>query len=334
MSHLFTKSLGLTLVASLLSLPLAVNAATFVPPANNAAPRHSTGGASRGSFIPPANNATPQQSTGGASRGSFIPPANNATPQQSTGGASRGSFVPPANNATPQQSTGGASRHSFAPPSDNATLRSYAGGASRTNLYGYLPAEAGAQPLSMLAITPENFYGTTLLERPTFLVYVPQSDATEAIFSLKDEAGNIVYQTVVAVPGQSGIVAVQVPTDAPGLELGKPYQWLFALLVEGNLSPSTPYVDAWVSRIEPDLALAEQLQQGTAHQNAETLAANGVWYDSVALLTDLQMTGMGQGNSVTTLEQRQDWQELLNSVGLETVVAAYSESPAQESPLR
>ncbi|MGG6296811.1 DUF928 domain-containing protein [Leptolyngbya sp. AN02str] len=294
------------------------HAISFTPPDNNSAPSASTGGASRGTFIPPSGNEAPRQATGGASRGTFIPPSGNEAPQQATGGASRGTFVPPSNNTAPRQATGGASRDGFIPPSDNAAPQTAVGGASRTNLYGYLPSQSGEQAVSMLAVTPQTFYGTTLAERPTILVYVPASNAQDAVFSLKDEAGNTLYQTLVTVPSTAGIVAVQLPENAPALEIGQNYQWFFALMVDGTLSPSTPYVDAWIKRIAPDTNLAQALQQVDAHQQAETLAANGVWYDSVALLTDLRIA------QPTNTAFTADWHELLNSVGLQEVTTVYA----------
>jgi hypothetical protein len=300
MTHLLAHTLGiLALSTSLAWIPNLARATPFVPPADNRAPRSSTGGATRGGFIPPSDQAAPSQATGGATRSGFVPPAENAAPRQASGGATRDGFIPPSDNALPTSATGGS---------------------SRTNLYGHLPSQSG-EIVSMLAITPQSFYGTTLLERPTMLIYVPESGAVDAIFSLKDEAGHIIYQTRIAVPGQSGVVAVQIPADAPALEVGKNYQWLFALLVDGTLSPSTPYVDAWIKRIQPSPELAQQLQRGSLQQNAEILASQGVWYDSAALFAELQM----QADPTVNPTLMQDWQELLNSVGLETVAAAYAE---------
>jgi Domain of Unknown Function (DUF928) len=292
----------------------------FIPPADNSLPRTSTGGASRGSFIPPTDNSLPRTSTGGASRDGFIPPADNSLPRTSTGGASRDGFVPPSDNATPHQTTGGASREGFLPPPGNPAPRMTVGGASRTNLYGYLPSQAGSPALPMLAVTPQSFYGTTLAAHPTILVYVPSSNAQDAVFSLKDEAGNTLYQTLVAVPDGAGVVAIQLPEAAPALEADKNYQWFFALMIDGTLSPSTPYVDAWIKRIQPDAALAQALQQGDAHKQADILAAKGVWYDSVAMLADLRMVQPADATLTA------DWHELLDSVGLGEVSTVDSNS--------
>jgi Domain of Unknown Function (DUF928) len=291
----------------------------FVPPRSNSAPQQSTGGASRGTmFAPPRENSAPQQATGGASRGTtFAPPRENAAPQQATGGASRGTtFAPPADNASPQQASGGASRGSiFTPPIDNSAPRNAAGGASRTNLQGDYASGQGLS-VALMALTPQSFYGTTLSERPVFMVYVPSSDAREIVFSIKDQDDNMHYQMRLPAPAEAGVVAIQLPADAPALELGKNYHWYTAVLVDGSMSPSTPFVDAWVQRIEasPELAQAMKLERGV--RDVEILAKGGVWYDSISALARLRTA---QPTSETLAD---NWGELLNSVGLDDVATA------------
>ncbi|MCU0570393.1 MAG: DUF928 domain-containing protein [Oculatellaceae cyanobacterium Prado106] len=306
----------------------------FMPPADNSAPSQATGGASRGNFMPPADNSAPTQATGGASRGNFMPPTDNSAPQQATGGASRGTFIPATDNAAPLEASGGASRGTFTPPSRNQAPRQTVGGASRSD---FIPNETdtmapqiygesqqggqsgaiAANPLmSMMALTPQSFYGTTLSARPTIMVYIPASNAKEAVFSIKDEQEKMHYQMRVPVEGKSGVIAVQLPVDMPELEVGKNYHWFMALVLDGSLSPSSPFVDAWVKRIEPSVALANALASGDAHQNAETLATEGVWYDSAALLAMLYQTQPGNDMIAS------DWNELLTSVGLNDIASA------------
>jgi Domain of Unknown Function (DUF928) len=223
MKQSFRASLGaIALLAAAAGTP-AAHAIPFSPPPDNSSPSEATGGASRGvTFTPPSSNSTPQQSTGGASRGTvFAPPSSNSTPQQSTGGASRGTmFAPPVGNSTPQQSTGGASRGVFAPPVGNSTPLQSTGGSSRTNAQGY-----AVQSIAMMALTPQSFYGTTLTERPMFMVYVPASDAREVVFSLKDQDDNMHYQMRLPTSGNAGVMAVQLPPDAPALEHGSFGGW-------------------------------------------------------------------------------------------------------------
>jgi hypothetical protein len=165
----------------------------------------------------------------------------------------------------------------------------------------------------MMAILPQTFYGTTLRERPSILVYLPDSPAEKAVFSLKDEGGNTVYQMSFPVSGEAGVLMVQPPANAPALEVGKNYQWFLALKIDGTLSPSTPYVDGWVQRVQPSAELSSALQQPDALKRAEILGKNGIWYDCVATLAMLRN---GQPASQTL---NQHWVELMADVGLQEV---------------
>ena len=318
-------------------------ALTFVPPPDSSAPSQATGGASRGAvnFLPPAGQGTPTQSTGGASRGTvnFLPPAGQGTPTQSTGGASRGSlfvpaagngsprqgsvggasrdgmFTPAAGSGTPTQAAGGASRGQlFTPASSSGSPNQSAGGASRNGTYDLGTAIAGADsPAAILALLPQSYFGTTISEHPTMLVYLPASAAKEMVFSLKDEAGNVQHKMALPVSGAAGIVAIQLPVGAPALAVGKSYQWFLALKVDGRLSPNTPYIDGWVKRIEPDAELAAALQHPDALKRATALGAKGVWYDCVATMARLRAT-QPQNKALA-----KDWSDLLVSAGLKEI---------------
>ncbi|MBL1179195.1 DUF928 domain-containing protein [Pantanalinema sp. GBBB05] len=292
-------------------------AVTFTPPANGGAPSQATGGASRGNYFTPPSGSAPSQATGGASRGNlFTPAAGSGTPNQATGGASRGNlFTPAAGNGTPQQATGGASRGNlFTPAAGSGTPQQASGGASRVGTYYINPSMVGAAgPAALIALLPQTFYGTTVSDHPTFLAYLPASNATEAVFSLKDEAGNLQYQMTIPVAGQVGVMAINLPTEAPALAVGKNYQWLLAIKVDGQLSPSTPYVDGWVQRVQPSAELTASLQQEDALKRAEALGKSGIWYDCAATLAKVY------ANQPTNEALTKQWAELLSSVGLQEI---------------
>ncbi|MDF5733243.1 MAG: DUF928 domain-containing protein [Rhizonema sp. PD38] len=287
----------ITLVAS--SAWSSAYAVTFTPPASDSAPSQATGGASRSSFFTPKKgNSAPSQATGGASRGNlFTPTRGNGAPQQASGGASRGNlFTPTTGNSVPQQASGGA---------------------SRVGTYDLNPSTVAATgPAALIGLMPQSFSGTTVSERPTVMVYLPASKAEEAVFSIKDEAGNMHYKMTIPVTGKSGVIAVKLPNAAPALAVGKHYQWFLALKIDGKLSPSTPYVDGWIQRIQPSAELATALQQKDALKQAEAFGKNGVWYDCVATLAALRVS---QPNNPTAVAQ---WSELLSSVSLKEIITA------------
>ena len=298
----------------------------FTPPADGA-PRGTTGGASRGGFFTPApDSAAPRGTTGGASRGDFFtPPSDSAAPRGTTGGASRGGFFTPApDSAAPRGTTGGASRGEFfAPPPDSGTPRGTTGGASRSgteeairttngssrsNIYGETAVVPASSMTSMLAVMPDSFFGTTLEARPTILVYVPASNAHEAVFSIKDEVKDSVYEMTVPVPTSGGVVAVELPAEAPELTVDQNYQWYLALKLDNELEPASPFVDGWIKRIAPSDELAASLD-GDRLTEIAALGSDGIWYDTAAKLAALQVE---QPDEAIT----QHWHELLESVGL------------------
>jgi hypothetical protein len=292
--YLISSLSVIALVAS--SASNSAHAVTFTPQSDNSAPTQTTGGASRGSFfVPNRGNGAPTQTTGGASRGNlFIP---SGAPKQATGGASRGNlFTPVASNSTPQQASGGASR-----------VGTYYLNSSTAKV---------TEPAALIGLMPQSYYGTTVSEHPTIMVYFPASKAEEAVFSIKDQAGNTHYQATIPVAGKSGIIAVKLPANAPALAVGKNYQWFLALKVDGQLSPSTPYVDGWIKRIQPNAELLMAIQQHDALKRAEALGKNGVWYDCVATLAALYVA---QPNNSTIINQ---WKELLSSVSLKDIATA------------
>ena len=297
----------------------AAQAVSFEPPADNAAPRETTGGASRGNFFaPPADNAAPRETTGGASRGNFFaPPADNAAPRESTGGASRGDFfAPPADNASPRETVGGASRSEDAFDAESESVKTSGPSRdTRSNIYGATSFETGPSAPSMLAVMPETFFGTTVEARPTILVYVPRSTAQEAVFSLKNEAKDTVYEMSLEVPTAGGVVAIEMPTSAPALAVEENYQWYVAIKMEGELTPSSPFVDGWVKRIEPSAELSQVLNQSDAITKVEALGKNGVWYDTAARLAEL-------AEDRSDSEMANHWYELLQSVGLDGIASA------------
>jgi hypothetical protein len=300
-------------------LALGVGAVEFTPPTGSRAPRQSTGGASRSSaFMPPSGQGAPSRGTSGASRGNFFaPPSGQGAPSRGSSGAARGVLFQPApTRRAPQGASGGASRGDlFVPASRQGAPTQTVGASSRV---GSLPSELAttSTPNTMLALLPQSFYGTTLTAKPTFLVYVPASSAKSAVFSLKDEAGNQVSQVTLPVSGAAGVMTIELPSSTPALEVDKNYQWFLALKIDGNLTPSTPYVDGWVRRIQPSPELAAALKQADGIKRATVLGRNGVWYDCVSTLAALRL----QPSDRSALEQ--SWSELLSSVDLQQISQA------------
>lgn len=205
------------------------------------------------------------------------------------GSARAVTFQPPANQGNPRQTTGGASRNP-----------------------GQCPMDAKTSSKTIEALVPNNNNGLTVADRPTIYVYVPPTVAPEVYFSLEDQNRNPHFQTNVSLDGGDGIVAVQLPEDAPPLEMGKDYQWHFVVKCNGRLGPRNPIASGWIRRVPSRNINAE----GTPEQIASAYGGAGIWYDTLATLMKAREAQPEDANLADEL------QELLSSVGLQEIASA------------
>ncbi|NEQ52691.1 MAG: DUF928 domain-containing protein [Leptolyngbya sp. SIO3F4] len=302
-------------------------AVTFVPPDDNISVAYGSGGASRGRarFIPPQDNSAPVGGDGGASRTGFTPPPDNSAPGQSGGGASRVGFIPSPDDIAPDQAAGGVFRVGFIPPPDNATPQDTASGASRTGANdsfvlfspeynGHLVnGQAPIRSTAMLAVTPLSLYGLTVSARPTIMAYLPETNAHTAIFSLKDEDESVIYRQVVSLNGADGILRFILQEDAPELSIGKDYQWFVTLQTDEYITPASPYVTAWIKRVDM-AAVMGRTDLPTGLAKAKALAQAGIWYDAAEQLAQLQI------DPQTQVDTADNWTEFLMSVELDMLL--------------
>lgn len=212
-------------------------------------------------------------------------------------------------NRTQTQSISAIARVTFEPPAAGKPDDT-AGGASRSG--GCLQAITNIGGC-MVPLMPQTKDGLTTTERPTFFVYVADSAAKELFFSLRDESDNAVYQTKIPINGQTGIVSVKLPDNAPALEVGKTYQWAFIMVGDQGLRPDSPGVRGEVRRVELNPELKSELAQVEPLDRAALYGKNGIWFDTVQTLAEARRQ---QPNDTTLTD---DWQSLLKSVGLEAI---------------
>lgn len=252
------------------------------------------------------DDSAPKSSIGGGVRGSvqFTAPDDSATPNSSIGGGVRGGvrFSPPGESA-PKSSIGGGIRGDvqFSVPDDAAPRTSESGGVR------------GDENPPLTALLPTTQTGRTISARPTFFVYVPPTTSDRAFFSIQDEEGNDVYQTTLAISGEGGTISIALPEDAPELEIGKNYLWMFApIQPDGILRPDNPSAIGWVKRVEPTFD-ADRIGTLPPIERATEYAKAGIWYDTLDILVSAQL----EQPQHSTLAS--EWQDLLAQVGLEQV---------------
>lgn len=145
-----------------------------------------------------------------------------------------------------------------------------------------------------IALLPTGKEGLTVAARPTFLVYVPETAAEQAVFIIKDKNEDYYYQKTLPIARTGGIIAIDLPESAPVLEMGKEYSWSMILVPEGGLKPDSPGVRGTIKRVE---------------------STSQTWYDEVATLAKMRR----EQPSDSTVAVK--WEQLLASVGLEAIAS-------------
>lgn len=166
----------------------------------------------------------------------------------------------------------------------------------------------------LVALSPTTRLGTTLAERPSFLVYVPETSARTAEFSLRDDNGRGVYRTTLALTNTRGIVSLSLPAEAPPLEVGEQYTWSFAVICDPNNRLSDRFVTGIVQRIEFDSTRLRQIQQASLRERVSLYQEADAWYDMLAVLFELQRT-QPNNSSIYTI-----WDEFLQSGGVSVML--------------
>lgn len=199
---------------------------------------------------------------------------------------------------------------SFDPP-DGDRPKNSAGGASRND--GRCSQDAKNLQPYITAVLPANRYGLTLESHPTFLVYLPPTVAQKAFFSIKDESDRDHYQTFLPLPQSSGVMAIELPHDAPALETNKTYKWSFVMMCDRSLKPDSPLVEGEIQRVEMNPTLSSQLKEATPIQQVALYGKAGIWYDTVATLVEIGRSQPNNSEIVTI------WEDLLKSVELNAI---------------
>jgi hypothetical protein len=168
-------------------------------------------------------------------------------------------------------------------------------------------ADTATTDQGLTALSPTTKPGLTLAERPTFFVFVPKTSAKTAEFSLRDRKGSGVYRTTLDLTKTPGIMSVNLPAQAPALEVGQEYLWSFAVICNPSDRIDDRFVTGTVQRITLEPTRLSQIQQALPKERVSLYQKADVWYDAIAVLFELQRT-QPNDSSVSKL-----WHEFLQS---------------------
>lgn len=192
---------------------------------------------------------------------------------------------------------------------------------SRNRTAGASRGSCGADIASPVALLPsEQRIGLTVEANPTLLFNISQPSTASAEFILQEIEGEKiireVYATTIELPKASGVISISVPKgedSSQSLEVGKRYEWSFALICDLKDRGQDIILDGEIERFEPSAELTSTLQKAAPKERPSVYADAGVWYDAVADLAKLRQEHPNDSQLAT------DWETLLQSVGLDAI---------------
>jgi hypothetical protein len=201
-------------------------------------------------------------------------------------------FKPPAYDKRPERTVGAGSRGGCPQDFTSASI-----------------SDELSRRLPLKALVPPSNIGLTMAERPTFWMYLPQTSATQIVLSVQKQDTSSHSQWFFPVPSTAGIVSLQLPADAPPLQIGETYQWAAVLVCGERPGPNDPTVTAWVKRVP----VSNTMAQSTAADRVSWNGEQGLWYD---MLTALAQEVRSQPSNA---DLSGTWADVLTSEGLEKI---------------
>jgi len=166
---------------------------------------------------------------------------------------------------------------------------------------------------SLIALTPVTG-GITIAEYPTLLVYVPQPEESltnsPVEMGLKNEEDHVIYKTIIQLPPQESIIAINLKQDETSISLepNKTYRWyIYSTRVDSG------YIEVPITRIRPDEELSQALEKANLQERFNLYNQNGIWYEALLTLFELRRANP---NDTTLIRE---WKELLHFAEIEKI---------------
>lgn len=183
-------------------------------------------------------------------------------------------------------------------------------------------------PRSEESINSENAaVNGTLSSHPIFWLSVPQTQPTQAFFSLqKADAGEEaeLHSQEITLSGQAGVIGIKLPESAPGLKEGETYLWQVLIQCEPESYNGALHLGSWIKRLDPNElpmqvglsgpALVKRLAHTAAEEKALIYANLGIWQDTISTLAELRY------RDPQNVQVQEDWAALLNATQMQSFV--------------
>ncbi|MEM8603163.1 MAG: DUF928 domain-containing protein [Cyanobacteria bacterium P01_H01_bin.121] len=172
----------------------------------------------------------------------------------------------------------------------------------------------------LTALTANTAVSKAAEPNPTFLVYIPQTNALLGEFTLTlDSSTERVYQETVFLPEEPSILEITLPQEI-ALRTDRVYDWRFAIVCDLQDPNNNVVANGKVERTAVTPELAAQLSQASGLAKAELYANAGIWHEAAALAVRMRS------------QNSTEWSELLEAVGF-TEPSGGVQQPLVDAPI-
>ncbi|MBD2449665.1 DUF928 domain-containing protein [Nostoc sp. FACHB-152] len=223
-------------------------------------------------------------------------------------------------NSQPQPSTPPPIQFKRPPLSPRGAPGNRKGGGTRDG-HSCSALEINERLLALVPVESEpeisNIWGLTVATSPVFWFYVPYlpKDIKAGELELWDETDRNprnyqqIYQGTFTVTETPGIISLKLPATVK-VESDKNYHWYLSLDINCNNQIQSVDVNGWIQRAKLN-NISSVGQQSSQRERVMWYAENGIWYDAITELAQMQHSLQQADNFIT------DWQKLLRDAGLE-----------------
>lgn len=176
-----------------------------------------------------------------------------------------------------------ASTFQFNPPDDGIPGNT-TGGASRP-IDDCRVQQSAVRASNIVFLAPKSFVGLTVSAHPKFLINIGSTSAQQLFFNIQNELGETIFQDFRPIQSNTGLVNIELPEDAPSLEVNEVYRISLVPVCEASLRPDDPVITGFVKRV-PSPELPEEVTTESHYEMAQQYAQQGIWYDTALLLVE------------------------------------------------
>jgi hypothetical protein len=158
--------------------------------------------------------------------------------------------------------------------------------------WGVSPARVNVQSrrnradLPVLRALVPDHTALTLRESPVLYWFTSKRTERRLDLTVVDEDSiDPVLEVTLDTPVEAGIHAVDLSEHGVKLATGVAYKWFVSLSVDDERSTHDLVSGGVIERIEPAETLQRELDAADPAERGHTLAANGIWYDALDLIS-------------------------------------------------